>query len=316
MSIDLFIPTVWSGQILNKLKKALVYASPLVVNHDYEGEIADYGNSVKIHGIGEPTITAYTKNSFGLGTPQVLDDFEAVLNINQAFSFNFGIDDIDTAQTNPKVLGTALDRASYQLANVADQYAASVIVAAAAANTDVSGEPVPTIVGTTAAPYVVGTPETDTLGNSAYEYLVDLGVQLDNQLIPRSLDRYVVVPPWFIGELSKDVRFVGYGGANGNTVLVDGFAGQGGANGYSGRAAGFNVLVSTNVPTGTGEGGAYDSIVAGTPDATTFANQIVKVEALRSQVGFTDVLRGLHVYGCASIWAERTVLSYIQQYSA
>lgn len=313
MSINNFIPTIWSGQILRRLKITLAYASPFVVNHDHEGEIQDYGNTVKIHGISDPTISTYTKNVV-MAEPEVLNDFEVELLIDGADKFNFKVDDIDQKQTQPKVVAEAMDRAAYGLALKADQYMAAKLVAAGEAGTDFSGETMPALIGTTAAPKVVGL--TDQTGHqAAYEYLVDLGVALDNQKIPRTRDRYVIVPPWFVGELSKDIRFVGYSGAAGNTVLTDGFAGDAAANGLAGRAAGFNVISSLDVPTGSGAGGAYASVVAGVPSAASFANQIVKTEALRHPNQFADVLRGLHVYGGAVTSPERIVLSHLQQAS-
>ena len=61
MSLDNFIPTVWSARLLQRLKAAHVFAN--VVNTDYAGEISSYGDSVKINAIGDVTVGDYTKNS-------------------------------------------------------------------------------------------------------------------------------------------------------------------------------------------------------------------------------------------------------------
>ena len=39
------------------------------------------------------------------------------------------------------------------------------------------------------------------------------------------------------------------------------------------------------------------SITAQVADATTYAEQIIKTEALRPEASFSDAVRGLHVYG-------------------
>lgn len=65
-------------------------------------------------------------------------------------------------------------------------------------------------------------------------------------------------------------------------------------NGKVGRAFGFEVLVSNNCVNVTGD----DWIVqAGHPSAITFAEQIVKTEAVRPESSFSDALKGLHLYG-------------------
>lgn len=44
MSIDNFIPEIWSARLLENLTKTLVYGQPTVVNTDYEGEISGLGS--------------------------------------------------------------------------------------------------------------------------------------------------------------------------------------------------------------------------------------------------------------------------------
>ncbi len=328
MAFTYSLPTIWSDQALIQLEKELVFASPLVCNHDYEGEIAAFGSAVKIHGVSDPTISAYTQDT--AMSLQVLSDFEKTLSINQADSFNFAVDDIQTKQMEPKLMAQAMRRAAYKLANSADVYVAGVLKAAAAATATDTNWTSPAIIGSATAPTpisVAAFSDPTTAGSeAAYEYLVDLGVALDEVAVPRD-DRYVIVPPWFAGLLSKDLRFTGYEGYGQGTVLTDGFAAVPGQNGFAGRVAGFNVVQSLNVSAGTftspsssnpylGTDGAstpYNFIVAGVPSATSFANQIIKTEAFRNPDYFADQVRGLHVYGSAVIWPERIVGAYIAQ---
>ena len=316
MAIVYSLPAIWSAVALQKLEASLVYGSPLVCNHDYEGEISDFGSSVKIHGVNRPVVTPYVRN-VAMAAPQILDDFEKILTITQADSFNFKVDDIDTAQMLPKLMGDAMVGAGYEMAVTADLWIASLLAACVLALTLVRLELVMSV-AFTADP---------ASGESAYEFLVDLGTALTNALIPRGMDRYVIVPPWFVGVLSKDVRFIGYGGASGNTVLTDGFAGSPGQNGLAGRAAGFNVIESVHTPSGTFETpstespylgadageATYDTLIAGVPSATSFANQIVKGEAFRDPDSFADRVRGLHVYGAEVVWPERIASAIIAQ---
>lgn len=47
MSVKNFIPQIWSARLLEHLDKAHVYAN--LVNRDYEGEIRNFGDTVKVN---------------------------------------------------------------------------------------------------------------------------------------------------------------------------------------------------------------------------------------------------------------------------
>lgn len=266
MSLTNFIPTIWSARLLENLRKSLVYAQAGVINRDYEGEIRDVGDSVRINAIGAVTISNYSKDT-DINAPQTLQDAQTVLTIDQAKYFNFAIDDIDRAQQRPQVMAAAVAEAAYALRDAADQYVAGLYTGVASGNT----------IGDDATPKV---PTATTM----YEYLVDLGVILDDAKVPRA-GRWVVVPPWCHGLLQKDDRFVKAGTARTDEVL---------RNGQIGEAAGFTVLVSHNVPNTSG---TKYKIIAGHPMAWTYAEQINKVEAYRPERRFADALKGLHLYG-------------------
>ena len=72
MSLD-FIPTVWAARLLTALEESLVYGQRQVSNRDYEGEIREAGNTVKIASIGDVTIDDYTKDT-DIAEPDVLSD--------------------------------------------------------------------------------------------------------------------------------------------------------------------------------------------------------------------------------------------------
>jgi hypothetical protein len=282
VSINQFIPTVWSARILEALRKALVYGQANIVNRDYEGEISAYGDTVKINSIGDPSIFDYTKN-MDMPSPETLSDSQKVLQITQSKAFNFQVDDVDKAQQQPKVMDLALSRAAYRLADVVDQWLAAEMVASGTANT----------IGTIDSP-IVPKSTVDVLG--AYEQLVDLSVLLDEDNVPTD-GRWVVIPPWFHGLLTKDQRFVSYAAVD---VLY---------NRQVGEAAGFSVLVSNNVPTATDPEDPTGHprrhlILAGHNMAYSFAEQINEVEAYRPERRFGDAVKGLHLYGGTCVRPE------------
>ncbi len=60
MSILKFRPEIWSARLLVPLRQSLVYDA--FINRDYEGEIAEAGDTVRITSIGRPTISTYVPN--------------------------------------------------------------------------------------------------------------------------------------------------------------------------------------------------------------------------------------------------------------
>ena len=266
MSLE-FIPTVWAASLLTALNDALVYGQANVCNRDYEGEIRKAGNTVKIASISEVEVDTYTKDE-DINDPQPLTDDEQTLLIDQQKYFNFYVDSVDRAQQNVNVLDEAMRRSSWKLRDIADSFLANLI------DTDV---PDANKIGT------VGTPKVPTKAD-AYEYLVDLGVLLDESNTPID-GRFVVVPAWFHGLLLKDDRFIRSGTRRGDATL---------ANGQVGEAAGFSILKSNNVPNTTG---TKYKILAGHSIATSYVEQVVDVQTYKPEKRFGDAVKGLHVYG-------------------
>lgn len=264
MSIRNFVPTLWSARLLEHLDKVHVYVN--LLNRDYEGEIKNFGDTVKINQIGDVSIKDYDGND--IDSPEDITGEQMILTIDQQKYFNFHIKDVDNAQTNPKLMNEAMQRAAYGMNDVTDQFAANLLyVNAHAGNT----------IGSDASPIV---PDAST----AYDYLVDLGTKLTESNVP-VVGRWVVVPAWYHGLLLKDDRFVG-NGTDYNKAILEG--------GHVGNAAGFEVHVSNNVPNTSGE--KY-KIIAGTNRAGSYAEQLLETEAYRPEKNFADAVKGLHVYG-------------------
>lgn len=265
MSVTNFIPTIWSARLLRHLDKKHVYAN--LLNRDYEGEIKNYGDTVKINQIGDVEIKDYTRNQ-DIEAPDDLSGKQLMLTIDQAKYFNFAVDDVDNAQTNPKLMDKAMQRAGYGMNDVTDQFAANLLCVGVDAGN---------VLGTDESPIV---PTAD----DAYDALVDLSTLLTEANVPMD-GRWAVIPAWYHGILLKDKRFVG-NGTDYNKAILEG--------GEVGIAAGFRILLSNNVPNTTG---TKYKIIAGTNEAGSYAEQILKTEAYRPEKRFSDAIKGLHVYG-------------------
>lgn len=266
-----FIPTVWAARLLTALEKSLVYGQANVANRDYEGDIRQAGNTVKIASIGDVTIGDYTKNS-DIDEPETLADSDLSLVIDQSKYFNFYVDSIDRAQQNVNVLDEAMKRAAWKLRETADTYLSGVMDAAVPTGNKIGS---------------VTTPKVPTK-DDAYEYLVDLGVLLDESDTPID-GRFVVVPAWFHGLLLKDERFIKAGTTRSDRTL---------SNGEVGEAAGFSILKSNNVPNTTG---TKYKIIAGHRIATAYVEQVLDVQTFKPEKRFGDAVKGLHVYGAKAV---------------
>ena len=262
-----FIPTVWAARLLTALESSLVYGQANVANRDYEGDIRQAGSTVKIASIGDVTIGDYSKNT-NIDDPEVLADTDLSLVIDQAKYFNFYVDSIDRAQQNVNVLDEAMKRSAWKLRQAADTYLATAMTTAVTSGNTI---------GSTTTPKV---PTKD----DAYEYLVDLGVLLDEADVPIE-GRFVIVPAWFHGLLLKDERFINAGTMRSDIAL---------SNGQVGEAAGFRILKSNNVPN---TAGAKYKIVAGHRIATAYVEQVLDVQTFKPEKRFGDAVKGLHVYG-------------------
>jgi hypothetical protein len=130
MAVTNFIQTIWSRDI----QKDLELKCKLVDNclRSYEGD-CKYARTVKILGVGEPTITAYD-GTVAL-TYERMSDRGQELVIDQQYSFSFLVDDIETAQSVPGLREEYQRKAVHGLAVKRDTYVATLIKGATNATT-------------------------------------------------------------------------------------------------------------------------------------------------------------------------------------
>lgn len=286
-----FIPQIWVARLEEKLRRAHVYAQAGVVNRDYEGEIKAYGDTVKINAIGEVTVSDYAKNT-DINPPETLTASQKLLVIDQAKYFNFQVDDVEKAQANVNIMDGAMESAGFQVSDVVDSYVANLMVSAAGVVT----------LGSNASPIDL-TPSNASAPLDAYRrVLVEARTLLLKANVPME-GRFGIVPPEFSGLLLQEDRFLTR--ANEQSVL----------NGEFARSSGFRLLESNNVPsvvvTGTPNYTVY-KLVFGTTRATSFAEQIVEMEAYRPERRFADAVKGLQVYGSRVLKPETLVVATVR----
>lgn len=275
MSTRHFVPEIWSTNLLVALRKQLIFAGPAVVNRNYEGEISNAGDTVRITSIGRPAIGDYVPNTTVI-TPQSLQTAQRTLVVDQAKYWAFEVDDVDARQQLGDFITESMSEAAYALADVVDQYVAAMYTEIPSGNKvdDVS---------------INLSPVTPDEWLKVYDQvLVPLKVRLDELNVPQQ-GRYVTMPPAVHGVLLRDGRFIKANESNDPSAL---------RNGFVGRAAGFDIMMSNNCPQPV----ANQWVVqAGTNAAITFAEQINKTEAYRPESSFSDAVKGLALYGARVI---------------
>lgn len=127
MAFRNFIPEIWSEAINRDLERLHVFGA--TTNRKYEGEVSKKGDSVKILGIGSPTVTEIDREAFaGLSAPEKVQDTSTVMYINHMAYYSYGIDDIDKRQAIGGIMEALAGETSEKLADVQDKHIASLAV--------------------------------------------------------------------------------------------------------------------------------------------------------------------------------------------
>lgn len=292
MSISIFKPTIWSSVLQRHLDRKLVYAQAGVVNRNYEGDIAELGESVKIQKIGDPTIQTY-ESGVDLNAPQRPDGTQNTLTINQSKAFNIAIDDIDAAQVNVDLLNALAGRAAVKMAQSIDSIVSAKIVSKATTNT----------IGSDTTPVTVKDAEGEftpyTLTVEARRLLAAQNAPIDTE------ELWMVFGPSFESLIYNDPKYIASGSEIGATFI---------RNGVIGNMNGFTLIRTTGVPTAkVGEANENTKVIFGCGNYhTTFASQLTKVEAYRIQNQFGDALKGLELFGVEVIEPESLVVASVK----
>jgi hypothetical protein len=312
-----FSPTIFSKRVLTFFRTASVVEG--ITNNDYFGELASYGESVKI--ILEPvvSVTAYTRGA--TVTPEALADNEKTITLDKANKFSFQVDDIEVKLSHVNWESLATGSATYALKNSYDKEVLEFMATGSQDANIINGGTHATAQGTSVAITLgFGTNETDPLN-----LLSLLALKLDEAEVPEE-GRYVVISPRFMELLARtDSKLLSTDYNQGEGGLKNGLV-------MNGKLRGFSIYKTNNAPKyttdttpaapdasdddaiisgGSDEGTVGDVIIAGHMSAVATVSCIDKLENIRSETSFADIVRGLHVYGRAIIREESLATAYV-----
>ena len=292
-----FTPEIFSQKVLKFFRRASVAED--ITNTDYAGEIENFGDTVRI--IKEPTITVSAYSRGSVVSPQDLADDQTTMVVDQANAFAFKIDDIEERQSHVNFEALATSSGAYSLKRKYDfnvlQAIANGAGLAGADDASLTGG----LLSTNTALGTAGTPiAVHTTPDNAVNLMLEMAKELDEQSVPEE-NRWFVASPAFYSKLFSagakfaEVQVTG----DGTSPLRNGLVMQG-------QIAGFNCYKSTALVAGgtdaisiTGvTAAAGESVVlAGHMSAVATASHIAKTEVVRSTETFSDIVRGLHVFG-------------------
>ena len=309
-----FIPTLWSGKLLAKFYQNTMLSE--IANTDYEGELKNQGDTIRIRLAPTISISDYTAGmnlNYEVPTPIYQD-----MQVNKGKYFGVQVNDVLAYQSDMNLMNMFTEDAAKQLKIQIENevfFNSFVTEGPAAANEGATA-------GAISAAYNLGTDTAPVDQSSAANVLnaiLRMSSVLDEQNVPED-GRWLVMTPYdrhllmqsnlaqayFTGDASSTIRTGKIGMIDRFTVYVSNLLPRGAA----GKA-----LVSGLTDTSTG-GAVADAktrrtMIAGTKAAVSFAMTVNKTEPLRNQTDFGDIVRGLAVYGRKTVKPEALVVAQV-----
>lgn len=268
MSLDNFIPELWSASILENFHNDAVLVG--MANRQYESAFTA-GSKIHIPGAVDVKVKDYKTGAVtGTGgakvprttVPDVLESTGIELVIDQEKSFDFLVDDIDRAQVNQS-LDTYTKSAATGLVEDAETFLTAMLTSKGTAATGITNP-------------------TDWA--SAYTAILKLRGKLSAAKVP-AMDRTLLINAAFEEFLLSDgSKLTSFDKSN----MMEGLR-----EATIGRLLGFDVVTSPWLDnTKPMAIGFYKPAIA-------YVSQVEKTESMRAENTFADRVRGLHVYGGA-----------------
>jgi len=264
-----FIPTVWAEGIERELEKLCVFVEDC--NTKYEGSVKNKGDSVRILGVGKPTIKTLSKanRNNDIDSAEEIEDTSVTLYINQIRYFNYMVGDIDKAQAVGGVMDALSAETSEGLADEVDKYIAGFATDDSVAKLYNSDQKV--IAGATSGSDKNVLEVLDEAIQRLYENDVKATTKIVVTVSPRF---YTVFKQAYI---SKDTD---------NSEMMK-----------NGRVAKYgNVIVKMSNNVKKTSSGAVDNIMIRTQRAIAFAKPLTHTEPYRPEKKFADAVKGFILF--------------------
>lgn len=259
MSYKNFIPRIWAKEIEHELERKSVFSAD--TNRKYEGKVSQMGDTVKILGVGKPTITTQVGGKIVLPNPETVESTAIAMPIEHIAYFNYEIDDIDKRQGEGGIVEALSKESSLQLAGTTDAFIADLskdklAVRFAAQATALTKDNILNVV------------------DSALIKLYDNDVQPEDYIS-------MTVPPWFYMLMKQAYIKLD----TDNSGMLE--------NGKVGKYGNVVVKMSNRVATDTN---SNHLVQIKTKNAIAFAQPMTHTEPYRPEKSFSDAVKGFILY--------------------
>lgn len=276
MSYNNFIPTVWAEAIERDLARKAVFAEDC--NQKYEGNVQKMGDSVRILGVGKPTITKQVGGEIVLQDPEKVEDTSVTMLINRIAYFNYMVDDIDKRQAAGGVMEALSEESSEGLANAMD--------------VDIAG-----LAADKGAVKLYGSTQSITVDN-VLDTLDEAVQRLQENDVPADAKVVATVPPWYLTLLRRAYEDLD----TDNSQMLK--------NGRVGRYNNVIIKMSNNVSAISGGG---SNIMVRTQRALAFANPLTHTEPYRPEKRFSDAVKGFCLYGTKIVRPKELIVMNVKK---
>lgn len=276
MSYQNFVPTVWAEAINRELEKNHVFAQD--TNRQYEGEVKKKGDSVRILGVGKPTITRTQDKRIVLNDAETVEDSAVTMVINQIAYYNYLVDDIDKRQAVGGVMEALNKETSEGLNDEVDKYISDLAKAAEAVHDSASAYQI-------------------TKTNVLEKIDAALQTLYENDVKPTSKIT-MTVPPWFYMLLKQAYTALD----TDNSKMLE--------NGRVGKYGNVIVRMSNNV---ADNGGAGNLIQVKTDRAIAYAKPMTHIEPYRPEKSFSDAVKGFILFDAKIVRPKEMVVMNVKK---
>ena len=269
MAYENFIPTVWNEAIQRELEGSYVFVEDC--NRQYEGDVKKQGDSVRILGVGKPTIKKLERSSASgdIDSPEELEDSSVTMYIRQISYFNYMVGDVDRAQAVGGLMDTLSKETSEALADEVDTYVAGFA----------TDEAVEALYD---SPVKITAGESDASGKNVLDVLDEAIQKLYENDVKNSTEVIVTVSPRFYTLFKRAY------------IAHETDASEFLKNGRVAKYGNVTVKMSNNVK--KTDDGATDNIMIRTKRAIAFAQPLTHTEAYRPEKKFADAVKGFILY--------------------
>lgn len=289
-----FIPEIWSKKLIEKFYASTVLTA--ISNTNYEGEIRNQGDKVKIRTIPSLNINDYASGQTLINQRPTSSNVELLIDKGKYWSAI--VDDVQDVQSDIGLMNMWSQDAAEQMKIAIDTDVLSTLYA------DVDAANKGDTAGAISGNLLLGaTGSAEQVSSSTIlTFILRMGQALDEQNRPES-GRFLILPYWATTLLKlSDIKDA--------SLTNDGTSPL--RNGRVGMIDRFTVYQSNNLPWVTDTNKCW-YVYAGVKQGLTFASQLTKTETLRAESTFGNIMRGLHVYGHKVIDPKSLVAGYIYQ---